>query len=290
MYIFKHINSASDFLTEALDHLVQCEVENNITIGVPKRFSDTLDLKNIDGTLALFDSVVVYKGDEIVGTFFVTDHGLCIGYPTQHESITQAAQFIYDIGWRFPMIDGETKTADLFQVAWQGITQRAIKSRREMIVHRLDTVQPPVVCDGNMRLSKDSEVDMLSQWFVDFTNDTHLAEQKKTSFDEAKLRMQRHHDAGQAYIWENEKGEAVSMTCITRELINAVNLSLVFTPRAHRGHGYASACVATLSQTMLDKGYKFCSLFTDAANPTSNKIYRQIGYKQILETRNIVLS
>jgi uncharacterized protein len=56
---------------------------------------------------------------------------------------------------------------------------------------------------------------------------------------------------------------------------------MVYTPPEHRRKGYASACVATLSQTLLNQGYKYCFLFTDLANPTSNHIYEAIGYQSV---------
>ena len=48
---------------------------------------------------------------------------------------------------------------------------------------------------------------------------------------------------------------------------------------AARGRGYASNLVAEVSQAALDGGRRFCFLFTDAANPTSNHVYREIGYE-----------
>jgi len=38
-----------------------------------------------------------------------------------------------------------------------------------------------------------------------------------------------------------------------------------------------------LSQAELDKGRRFIFLFTDLANPTSNKIYQQIGYEPVID-------
>ena len=38
-----------------------------------------------------------------------------------------------------------------------------------------------------------------------------------------------------------------------------------------------------MSAQMLARGYQFCMLFTDLANPTSNKIYQEIGYYKIEE-------
>jgi predicted GNAT family acetyltransferase len=57
----------------------------------------------------------------------------------------------------------------------------------------------------------------------------------------------------------------------------------VYTPPALRGRGYASALVAAVSQAQLDAGRRFCFLFTDLANPTSNRIYQDIGYEAVCD-------
>ena len=46
----------------------------------------------------------------------------------------------------------------------------------------------------------------------------------------------------------------------------------VYTPREHRGRGYAGAAVAEVSRRLVAEGARAC-LFTDQANPTSNRIY-----------------
>lgn len=56
----------------------------------------------------------------------------------------------------------------------------------------------------------------------------------------------------------------------------------MFTPREHRGHGYASGLVAAVSARVRDIGHR-CTLYTDPRNPTSNSIYRAIGYHAIEE-------
>jgi predicted GNAT family acetyltransferase len=62
---------------------------------------------------------------------------------------------------------------------------------------------------------------------------------------------------------------------------HGIRIGPVYTPPAERRRGYASACVAALSQQLLDRGRRFCFLFTDLANPTSNHIYQQIGYRPV---------
>ena len=62
-----------------------------------------------------------------------------------------------------------------------------------------------------------------------------------------------------------------------------VRINAVYTPPQSRRRGYASACVAALSQLLLGAGRQFCFLFTDLANPTSNRIYQQIGYRAVCD-------
>lgn len=54
---------------------------------------------------------------------------------------------------------------------------------------------------------------------------------------------------------------------------------MVYTPVEERGHGYAKAVVAHLSEMQLKAGKKMCCLYADARNPVSNSIYRKIGYE-----------
>ena len=62
---------------------------------------------------------------------------------------------------------------------------------------------------------------------------------------------------------------------------NGIRIGAVYTPPDLRRQGFASAVTASLSQHLLDQGRKFCFLFTDLLNPTSNKIYQQVGYRPV---------
>jgi predicted GNAT family acetyltransferase len=53
-------------------------------------------------------------------------------------------------------------------------------------------------------------------------------------------------------------------------------------PPKNGNMGYAEACVHALSKRLRDAGYR-CILHTDLANPTSNSIYRRIGYRAVAE-------
>ena len=71
------------------------------------------------------------------------------------------------------------------------------------------------------------------------------------------------------------------MAAAGRRTRSGIAINLVYTPKGLRRHGYATSCVAELSQRLLDLGYQFCTLFADLANPISNSIYQKIGYQPI---------
>jgi GNAT superfamily N-acetyltransferase len=88
------------------------------------------------------------------------------------------------------------------------------------------------------------------------------------------------------YVWEN--GEIVSMAGLARETPHGFAVALVYTPPRFRRKGYAGSCVAALTQRTLDSGKRFCCLYTDLANPTSNSIYQKIGYQSICDVQDYV--
>ena len=87
-------------------------------------------------------------------------------------------------------------------------------------------------------------------------------------------------------LWE-DGGAVVSASGWGGPTPNGIRIGPVYTPPELRGRGYATALVAELSQTLLDEGRRFCFLFTDLANPTSNAIYERIGYVRVCEAAMI---
>ena len=66
-----------------------------------------------------------------------------------------------------------------------------------------------------------------------------------------------------------------------------MRVNFVYAPPEFRNCGYGTSCVAALTKHLLDSGRTFCFLFTDMANATSNKIYRQIGYQHVCDMRDV---
>lgn len=62
----------------------------------------------------------------------------------------------------------------------------------------------------------------------------------------------------------------------------------MYTPPSQRGRGWASSAVAEVSRRLQAQGARVC-LFTDQANPTSNKIYEALGYHPVVDMVNLVI-
>jgi len=94
-------------------------------------------------------------------------------------------------------------------------------------------------------------------------------------------------DAGRVWLWE-VAGEPVHLTGFNAPSFGVARVGPVYTPKEHRGRGFASAGVAEVSRRLLDEGARVC-LFTDQANPTSNRIYQALGYRPVVDMANLVV-
>jgi predicted GNAT family acetyltransferase len=92
--------------------------------------------------------------------------------------------------------------------------------------------------------------------------------------------------SGRLFFWVDD-GNARAMVATTRETRSGCAVNTVYTPPQFRRRGYATAAVATLSEMLLESGRRFCCLYTDLANPTSNSIYAKIGYRPIRDDAEI---
>jgi uncharacterized protein len=106
--------------------------------------------------------------------------------------------------------------------------------------------------------------------------------------DEAFERLERNLESrfggegGGFWLWE-DRGEPVSLSGFSGPTPTGIRIGPVYTPPEHRQHGYATTLVADLSAWLLEQGHRACFLYTDLANPTSNRIYVEIGYERVCD-------
>jgi predicted GNAT family acetyltransferase len=174
-----------------------------------------------------------------------------------------------------PGVMGPKAASEAFAAEWS--RQSACKAHLHMGMrtHQLRKVLPITAPPGCMRQATQGDFELLVAWAAGFGRDTGCA-----SGDNAPA-VHRCLESGGLWLWENT--QPVAMANCGQPTPNGIRINWVYTPREHRCRGYATALVAQLSQHLLDNGRKFCFLFTDLANPTSNSIYRRIGYEGVCD-------
>ena len=151
-----------------------------------------------------------------------------------------------------------------------------------------DLVEPAPV-PGRLRPATVDEADLALTWFQAFATDA--AEQAGRIGDRHAMEeftreeMVERIEQGRIFMWEGVTGEPVHLTGFNPPAFGVARVGPVYTPRELRGHGYASAAVAEVSRRLLDEGARVC-LFTDQANPTSNRIYQALGYEAVVDMAN----
>ena len=193
------------------------------------------------------------------------------------------ADYIHQQQIALPGIGGIRETAEAFARRWVELTGVATRVHVALAVHQLTRVVPPRSTRGAMRIAEPRDIDLVAQWVTDFHSEIGAVH-----VDTGRNVAARRIAAASIFFWEDDNGEPVAMAGSSGPTPNGIRVNLVYTPPPHRGRGYASNLVAHLSQRLLDGGKTFCFLYTDLANPTSNKIYKQIGYEPLSQSVHIM--
>jgi predicted GNAT family acetyltransferase len=118
-------------------------------------------------------------------------------------------------------------------------------------------------------------------WFLAFAAEALADSNHPASRADAQATATHWLGARGLWVWEDEG--LVAMAGAGGRTPTGIRIGAVYTPPDKRRRGYASALVAALSQAQLDAGRRFCFLYTDLANPTSNHIYQAIGYEPVCD-------
>ena len=150
-------------------------------------------------------------------------------------------------------------------------------------IYALRTVRPPRPVAGRPRPATRADRPILLDWWRAFGIEA-LGESEP---DENPIARNIDHKlsepAGGIALWEVD-GRPVSAVGFGSPTPTGVRIGPVYTPPELRGRGYASALTAHVSAEQLAAGRSFCFLYTDLANPTSNKIYADIGYERVCDS------
>ena len=268
---------AERFLEAAQNWLLEAEVENNLPLGM------ALNWRGRPPADPPPYWATVHDANGIVGC-------ACRTPPLQlvlsRVPTAAVAPLIEDVGRVYPSLNGvggPTADAEAFARAWIALHGGTWRTRFRMRLHELTRVSfagpvPP----GSLRKATEADLPLAREWADAFARDVGLP---IAVADMAQRLIGR-----EALFFWVDGGVACSMVASSRETRSGCAINMVYTPPQLRRSGYATAAVAALSDALLKGGLRFCCLYTDLANPTSNSIYSKIGYRPIRDDVEIDFS
>lgn len=264
--------SADTFLDVARPFLEAREPEHQLTLGI---IGDALARRGFPDDGALVAALVA--GRVVATAIWTPPWNMILSEVDDERAIGAIAEAL--AGERLEGVHAPEEHAASLARAWSARSGTSYHTEMHERSYVLDAVSPPDGVPGALRLARRSDRDRMVAWMVAFDTEA-LGSEASRQDTSALVDDMLQSPARSAYIWE-VAGEPVSMCQASGRTPRGIRIGAVYTPPEQRRRGYASAITAAASQDQLDQGRRWCFLFTDLANPTSNRIYQAIGYRSI---------
>ena len=283
------------FLTMAGDVLAEEPVLSTVVAGVAER----VRLQREDG-IAWPEGVpcwfaVVLEGDRVLGTAMRTaTFGAHPAYllPMPDDAVRALAAELIGRDEVVTAANGALPAVQVFCDEMAAHTGGMTRVGQHTRLFELGDLVEPAPVEGRLRPATVDEQDLVGSWYEAFMADAdeQAGREPGASAHETPSAedLRRRIEGGRVFVWEDESGRPVHVTAASQPSYGVSRIGPVYTPKEHRGRGIASAAVAQDSRLLRDSGERPC-LFTDQANPTSNKIYEAIGYRPVVDMANLLV-
>jgi GNAT superfamily N-acetyltransferase len=270
--------TADALLAVAGAYLAEREAEHNLPLGILDTLRVQPDLYPEPPYLA----VVRDRGRIALVAIRTPPYGIVLSESgvrpdRERDAITTLVDDLLAAAPDLPTALGAPRLVAPLVERWSAATGRPARLELEERIYRLGRVIPHPPVPGGWRLAGPGDRDLLHGWYRDFQAE---ALPGSPSTPDAVIDRLVAQDDRFAYLWE-VRGRVVSLVVAAARTPNGRRIGPVYTPPEDRRRGYAGALTAAASQDQLDRGRRFCFLFTDLANPTSNAIYRAVGYEPV---------
>jgi len=220
----------------------------------------------------------VERGGEVLGCALRSPPHQLLLTDMPIEAVDATARSVARACPTIPAVLGIPELALTFAGAWTELTGVTARPGTEQRLYRLDAVTP-LPAPGRLRRARLEDAPLVRGWADAFARDVHMR------FGPGEERVAGWVEQRSLYIWE-DGAEPVSMAVAHGVTPNGIRIGYVYTPPERRRRGYAGACVADLSQRLLDEGRAFCVLYADLSNTTTNALYQRMGYRPIQDVRD----
>jgi RimJ/RimL family protein N-acetyltransferase len=211
--------------------------------------------------------------------------------PMPDEAAVALARRLHERGETVGGANGALPAARVFAEEAARLAGRAAVVDEHVRLFELGDLAMPPAPPGRLRPAVREDAEVCLAWFRAFAADAaeQAGREGEHAMEEFSLEMMLGRiDDGIVWLWEDGTGTPVHLTAANLPANGVGRIGPVYTPKAHRGRGFASRAVAEVSRHHLDRGIR-CCLFTDQANPVSNRIYEAIGYRPVADMVNLLV-
>ena len=269
------------FREVATPYLVRDEARHNLLLGVSTMLIQQPDLYEA------FDLWVVSDGDDVTGAALRTHPlNLVLAQPSDDEALDALVERLLHERQALPGVIAALPELEAFVAAWTSANDLDATRVLRHGVYELREVLPAPAAPGRPRPATPEDRDLVIPWIVAFAEEALPEDndpQRQVRFVESRLAA--NDDAGM-WLWE-DGGRPVSVSGYGGATPNGIRIGPVYTPPELRGRGYATTLVSEQSRWLLGTGRTLCFLYADLDNPTSNALYRRIGYRMIAEAGEV---
>lgn len=256
----------SDRIAPALE---PAERENNLLLGAARRLARAADE-------TAFMASVDADGTIVCAALLVPPFNLLIS-PAPSIVLGALAEQLRGWGIAIPGVMALAPVSVAFAALWQRLQGCDAERGKDLQLLALSAAPEATVAPGLLRVAVTADIPVLFDWSAEFFPEVGLAPAERDLF---VARLDEAITAERLWLWESD-GRPVSMLGYSETTARAARIGPVYTPRACRGHGFASAAVSRLSGRLLASGRSWCLLFADIENPISTGLYRRIGYEDV---------
>jgi uncharacterized protein len=226
--------------------------------------------------------VVREAGEPVAAAIRTEPYNLVLGDPASETALVALIDAVMDDDPEVPGVVGNVPfvetAAGLFEARSARIAERTLSQGVYGLVAVRDVARAP----GMSRVVSSDDRALLVAWLTDFTAEAVPEPAEHIARIERMLDIRYTAGGAGFWIWE-EAREPVSLAGFSGPTPTGIRVGPVYTPPEHRRRGYATTLVADLSTWLLGQGHRACFLYTDLANPTSNRIYVEIGYERVCD-------
>ena len=274
----KFYDDINEFYDLAYSFLLKREVENGLPLAILNSLKENIHRYGQEIPVL----VAITKGDDVkLVSLRTPPHYQIISYTSELNSLDILVEALNKQKAELPGVLGFKEGVERFIKLWcerGGVKSQLIRNER---IYKLEHVAEETIGEKEFIVATDSHENIVLQWGREFILEA-LTERNLEMIEQSIGRLRDDIYEGRIFLLlDNNKPVSMSRKAGKTPNGNAVNN--VYTPPTLRRKGYATECVAKLSKLLLEEGNKYCFLFTDLSNPTSNSIYQKIGYRPVID-------